>query len=510
MNDTNQTITNQRLVIISNRLPVILSKEDNGSLKMGPGSGGLVTALAPVLKNRGGLWIGWAGTSEEEQPQEVLKLMENVNRSVGFSLHPVFLTKEDVELYYEGFSNKIIWPLFHDLQSECRFDPSYWAGYQKANRKFAETVLQKVRRNDFIWIHDYQLLLLGQELKKIGVTSSLAFFLHIPFPSLDIFLKLPWRFQILRALLDFDFIGFQTVRDWRNFTYCVRTLLPEITIDTRRHLKIFKMGTREVRVGAFPISIDYKEFMQDASNKDVADRAWILHEKLPDHKIIFSLDRLDYSKGIPYRFEAIRYLLKKYPELHQKVTFIQVVVPSRTNIPEYQNLKAHIDKLVGEINSEFTHESWVPIHYVFRSLDRKELLAHYRTSEAILITPLKDGMNLVVKEYIASNIEETGAVILSEFAGAAVQLQNEAILINPYDIVGLAEAIRTAVTLPEDERKKRMRKMRRNVRHYDIFWWLRSFLSSAISKELRDFPLLEEYLPSETKNETHELMQANP
>ena len=486
---------NGRLMIVSNRLPIVISQTD-GKIESKPGSGGLVTALAPVLKNRGGIWIGWPGFVEASE-SEVLGMISRENRVTGYTMRPVFLNNEEVRDYYEGFSNEIIWPLFHDLQSECNFDPKYWRCAQTVNHKFAEIVKQNCRPDDFIWIQDYHLLLVGQELRKLDVKSKTAFFLHIPFPPLDIFIKLPWRFQILRAMLEYDFIGFQTLRDHRNFIHCIKRLLPDLTISSKRHMHICKVGEREVRVGSFAISIDFKEFSKVAAGKEVSDQAWVVHEQLANQKIFFSLDRLDITKGITYRLEAIRQLLKNHPELHQKLTFIQIVIPSRVEMPKYQDLKKEIDRLVGEINSEFTKEGWVPIHYLFRSISQKELLAYYRTSEIALVTPIKDGMNLVAKEFIAANVDENGILILSEFAGAATQLQKEALLINPYDIEGLSETMLKALNMPLEERKTRMHKMRRSVRKNDVFLWVRSFLNTAISKELHDFPIIEEYTPSE-------------
>jgi len=489
-----------RLIIISNRLPItIVNKE--GSLLVQPGSGGLVTALAPVLRDRGGMWIGWTGTADVPEA-DIQRLMHEQKSSVGFSLVPVLLSKEEVGQYYHGFSNEILWPLFHDLQSQCHFVPSYWQAYQQVNHKFAEATAKHSTPEDIIWVHDYHLILMGQELRKLGIQSKISFFLHIPFPPLDIFLKLPWRFQILRALLDFDFVGFQTARDLRNFIQCVRTLLKDVFITTVNGFHQCKVGQREMRVGPFPISIDYKEFASMASNKEVSDGAWHIHEKLPNRQLIFSVDRLDYTKGIPYRLEAIRTLLTQHPELHTKVTFFQVVVPSRIEVPKYQALKTEIDELVGTINSQFTQAGWVPIHYMFRSLTKVELLSFYRTAEIALITPLKDGMNLVAKEYVASNIEENGVLILSEFAGAASQLHGEAILVNPYDVEGVANAIHKAVAMPQEERKSRMKKMRRNIKRYDIFWWVRSFLRAAASKEIVDFPLVLEYTPTDQPTTT--------
>jgi trehalose 6-phosphate synthase len=485
-----------RLIIVSNRLPIVISKAE-GKLKTSTGSGGLITALAPVLKNRGGVWVGWPGPVEVEDQKEISDLLNKEHRKAGFDLQPIFLTEEEIKEYYEGFSNEIIWPLFHDLQSSCHFDPKYWHTTQEVDKKFAEGIAKKAKPDDFIWIHDYHLMLVGQDLRQLGLTNKVGFFLHIPFPSLDIFLKLPWRFQVLRALLEYDLVGFQTLRDQRNFIQCVKRLLPDVSMVVKQQVHICKTNTRDVRVGSFPISIDFQEFSKMAKSKEVEEQAWLSHEQLKNQKIIFSCDRLDISKGIPYRLEAIRHLLKTHPELHQKITFFQVVIPSRIEIPKYKSLKQEIDRLVGEINSEYTKTGWVPIQYIYHSISRKELLGFYRTSDITLITPVKDGMNLVAKEYIASNVDENGVLVLSEFAGAAMQLQKQAILINPYDIEGVSEAIYTALTMPDRERKHRMRKMRRQVQRYDVFWWVRLFLTTAISKELIDFPVVEEYTPTE-------------
>lgn len=489
-----------RLVIVSNRLPIVISKSDE-TLKCISGSGGLVTALAPILKNRGGIWIGWPGPIEEKDRKQVDALLVKENRNAGFLLHPIFLSDEEVKLYYEGFANEIIWPLFHDLQSECNFKPKYWRAMQDVNRKFAEGIQQNLKPNDFIWVHDYHLMLVGQELRKLGKNEKIGFFLHIPFPSLDIFLKLPWRFQVLRALLEYDLVGFQTLRDQRNFIQCVKKLLPDVKIINDHQVHICQTGTREVRIGAFPISIDFQEFAKIAAKQDIANKAWQTYEHLKGQKIIFSCDRLDISKGIPYRLEAIRFLLIKHPELHEKITFFQVIIPSRIEIPKYQTLKNEIDRLVGEINSQFTKTGWTPIQYIFNSISKEELIAFYRISDIALITSVKDGMNLVAKEYTASNVEENGVLILSEFAGAAVQLQHHALLINPYDIEGVAETIYTALHLSSLEVKKRMHSMRRKVQRYDVFFWVRTFLHAAIAKELHDFPIIEEYTPTESVTE---------
>ncbi|GAB4230816.1 MAG: trehalose-6-phosphate synthase [Chlamydiales bacterium] len=483
------------MVIVSNRLPIVLKKEEDGSITSKPGSGGLVTALAPLLRNRSGLWIGWSGSNNMTE-EEVEQGTQDAKEKIGFALSSLVLTSDEIDCFYNGFSNEILWPLFHDFASDCNFDPKYWGFYQRVNEKFADKILDNVSEEDFLWIQDYHLLLVAQELRIKGYTKPISFFLHIPFPSLDIYLKLPWRFQILHALLEYDFIAFQTLRDKKNFMGCVKHLYPKARLEQKKGILRIIREDRETKVAAFPISIDYNEFSGQAQKQEVSEAAWYFHEKLPNQKIVFSTDRLDMSKGIPYRLKAIRHLLEKHPELHRKVSFIQSVVPSRTDVPKYQNLKQTIDRLVGDINSEFSQEDWVPIKYYFKTLNRRELLSCYRTAEVALITPLKDGMNLVAKEYVAANIEENGVLVLSEFAGAAAQLFHDALMVNPFDIEGVSEAIYHALYMPEEERKAHMNRLRRIVKKYDIFWWIHSFMHSAISRDLKDFPLIEEYIPS--------------
>lgn len=481
-----------RLVAVSNRLPIALVREgDKWGIR--PGVGGLVTALAPVLKNRGGLWIGWTGASGEAELEGLLK---RASREVGYCLHPVSLKEEQVQDFYYGFANEVIWPLFHDLQSRCNFVPRYWYRYIEVNRKFAEATARHSLESDFVWVHDYHLMSMAQALKEIGVQRKTGFFLHIPFPSLDIFLKLPWRGQILQALLEYDLIGFQTLRDRRNFLNCVHQLFPRVRVRGRGAVVHVHVADRDLRVGAFPISIDFDAFAEDAASQRVADAAWFLHEALPERQIILGIDRLDYTKGLPEKLEAYRNALRRFPDLHANVTLFQVVVPSREEVPEYQALKAEVDRLVGEINGEFTRSNWVPIHYLYRSLNREELLAYYRLAEIALVTPLKDGMNLVAKEYCACNLEGNGVLILSEFAGAAAQLQRGAIMVNPYDTEGVANAIHQAFLMDWSERRHRMRRLREVVRRHNIFWWVNTVLHNALSKHLEDFPATEEeYIP---------------
>jgi trehalose 6-phosphate synthase len=485
----------ERLIIVSNRLPVVFERKGD-VLSWRHGSGGLVTALGPVLRDRGGVWIGWSGLPAKNQ-QEVEDALSASSAATGYELKSVPLTVEELDLYYHGFSNEVLWPLFHDFLSHCNFLPEYWRAFTSVNRKFAEHIYEYTREGDYIWVHDYHLLNVGAELNDLGVRSPLGFFLHIPFPPPDLFMKMPWRFHILHALLSYDLVGFQTMRDKRNFIQCVRMLLKEIPVRSTGGFHICTTSTRDVRVGVFPISIDFKEFDRLARQEEVSKAAWFIHEDLPHQQIVLGIDRLDYTKGIPDRLEAFRNALRRFPELHENITLVQIVVPSRTDIPKYNDLKEEIERMVSEINGEFTRSGWVPIHYIFRHLTRTELLSYYRTAEIALITPIKDGMNLVAKEYCACNIEENGVLILSEFAGTAAQLHRYAMLVNPYDVESMASAIRDAFAMTYEERARRMRQLRASVRRYDIYRWVEGFLNAAISRHLGDFPVMTEYIPPE-------------
>ncbi len=483
-----------RLFVVSNRLPYVFERAADGAWIARPGSGGLVTALLPVLRDRGGVWIGWAGTSEADD--EVDAAAERASETAGYLLKTVRLTPQEVENFYLGFSNRIIWPLFHDLQSLCDFEPLYWRVYRDVNAKYAAAIADQCASQDFIWVHDYHLMNVGAELRTLGTQSRIGFFLHIPFPPLDLFIKLPWRMSLMHALMQYDVIGFQTLRDRRNFVQCLRVLAPDVRVRGHGQVLVAQYGDREVRIGAFPISIDYNAFLRQAARPVIAQLAARLHEQLPNRKLILGVDRLDYTKGIPQRLKAFSSALTRYPELRERISLIQVVVPSRTDIVEYADLKLEIEQIVGRINGEFAKPGgWVPVWYVYGSLSRDDLLAYYRAADMALITPLKDGMNLVAKEYCACSIEEDCVLILSEFAGAAAQLSGGAILVNPYDIEGIADAIKRGYEMTSDEREGRMRRMRRSIRSYDVFWWVDSFLSAAIARDLSAFPLPLERTP---------------
>ncbi|HEY7215530.1 MAG TPA: trehalose-6-phosphate synthase, partial [Thermoanaerobaculia bacterium] len=411
----------ERLVVVSNRLPVAAVRGPEGAWSLRPGGGGLVTALAPVLEDRGGIWIGWPGVVGDEGAG-ILPLLEDFARRHGYGLMPISLTATEYDLFYLGLANEVLWPLFHDLQSRCTFAPEYWAAFLDVNRKFAAAVAGCVRPGDLVWVHDYLLLGVGRFARELIPTARLGFFLHIPFPPPDIFGKLPWRTEVLRALLAYDLIGFQTVRDRRNFVACLRTMLPEAVVRGRGNARHVLMQGRRTRAAAFPIGIDAQGFDALARRADVAARAQSLQAEIGVEHFLLGVDRLDYTKGIPFKLEAVRRLLRSRPDLHRRLGLVQILVPSRGEIPEYLRQKAEVERLVGEINGELGKPGWVPIHYFYRSLDREELVAYYRAASACLATPLKDGMNLVAKEYCACQSERRGVLVLSEFAGAASQL----------------------------------------------------------------------------------------
>jgi len=476
--------TKRRFIVVSNRLPLSIKRGENGELTASQGAGGLVTALAPALKNRGGMWIGWPGTSEEG----ALAMCRTFSREAGYLLHPVALTDAEVAGFYRGFSNEILWPLFHEFQMPCNFFPAYWEAYRSANRKFMEATAAVTTDEDFIWVHDYHLMLVAGMLKELGRTSRTGFFLHIPFPPADIFLKIPWRKELLDALLEYDLIGFQTVRDRRNFSESVKRVYPAATRKGRGQVTTLLANGRSPRLGAFPIGIDFRAFAREAAQPKLQEAARDIRSALGDRFLLFGADRLDYTKGVPQRLEALRAAFERYPELRGKICLVQVLVPSREEVPQYLAMKKEIEQLVGEINGRYSMLGWVPVHFAYRNLSRENLIASYVAADMALVTPLRDGMNLVAKEYAACNTRETGILCLSEFAGAAMELHRHALMVNPFDVDGMAAAIRDGVRMDVRERRHRMRAIRTILRRYDIYWWVNAFLEGAFSTHLEDFP----------------------
>ena len=482
------------LVVASNRLPVVLSPDGKGDWSLERGSGGLVTALEPVLRDRGGTWVGWPGI-ETGRIKDMDRVLESAMEGVGYRVRGVGLTAHEQDDFYLGFANQVIWPLFHDFQAQCNFDPRFWKTYVRVNQKFARAILGETSDNDFVWVHDYHLMTVARHLREDGCRCRLGFFLHIPFPPLDVFVNLPWRFHVLDALLSYDLVGFQTARDRRNFLHCVRVLVPGVEMEGEGRVERLRRGDRVVRVGVFPVSIDFQEFAGMAATDPVSERVAGLRSEFPGQTIILGVDRLDYSKGIPHKLQGFKLALERYPDLLSRVVLVQLVVPSREDIPEYYQMRAEIERLVGHIQGEFTRAGWVPIHYQYGRWDRVELAAHYRAAGIALVTPLKDGMNLVAKEFCASSLEARGVLILSEYAGATAQLQKDALLVNPYDVEGVAYAIHRAFTMPRDEQRRRMQSLRETIRRTDIKWWVDTFLKAAFDEDLGESAGVEIYRP---------------
>jgi len=390
----------------------------------------------------------------------------------------------------------VLWPLFHDQTGACDFEPSFWYSYLAVNRKFARAVLDHGRGDDFVWVQDYQLIHVAELVRAEAPGRQISFFLHIPFPPLDLFLKLPWRAQILGALLAYDLLGFQTPRDRRNFLTCLEHLLPEVEILRDQPIASVRVGDRVVKVGAFPIGIDARSFAETARSPEVEARMAELRRQLGPYQIVLGVDRLDYTKGIPERLQAFRNAIERFPELREQVLLFQLTVPSREGVPEYQALKARVERLVGEINGAYSTAGWVPVHYHYRSLPLRDLVSLYRLARVCLVTSLKDGMNLVAKEFCACQVEARGVLVLSEFAGAAAQLQRGALLVNPYDVEGMADALRQAFRMGEDERRQRLEGMQEVLRQQDIFWWVDYYLQAALGEVPEDFRPPKEYFPT--------------
>ena len=474
-----RTIQNARLIVVSNRLPVMVKKIANNKYQVKSSSGGLVTAMTPILKRDGGIWIGWAGNYSEEN-LDIKELLDQEAKNFNYKYRAVDITLNDYKLYYKGFSNEILWPLFHNVSVYCNFIPKYYEAFKKVNQKFAQTIIDEVAQGDFIWIHDYHLINVAKHLREEGVKNKIAFFLHIPFPPAETFNRLPWRLEIIEALLSYDLIGFQTKLDKKNFLEVVVSLIKNAQVDDKK-LEVSKIiiDEEEHKVGVFPISIDYEEFNREAKSKKVQKEIEKIKNEYSNQKIMIGIDRLDYSKGILQKLRSYRRLLAKNNDLHKKVKLIQIVVPSREDIKKYIHLKSDVEQLVSEINGEFTQPGWIPIQYCHYSLDKTELLAYYRASDIAFITPLRDGMNLVAKEYCAANINRDGVLILSEFAGTKYQFKENALLVNPFDENSIVEAIEKALSMDKKEKQRRMENMQKIVKEFDIYWWVDRFLKDS-------------------------------
>ena len=461
-----------RLLIVSNRLPVTIQKKKE-NLYFNQSVGGLATGLGSFYKSFNSKWVGWCGiASERINVEEKNKIKTKLEEE--FSSHPVFLSKKNIELYYGEFCNKTLWPLLHGFTQYVTYDRDSWKNYEKVNEVFANGVLEIAKPEDIVWIHDYHLMLLPRILREERPDMAIGFFLHTPFPSSDIFRLLPWREQILYGLLEADLLGFHTYSYVQNFLMTIRRLL-----SLNHTLGKIIVSDHIAKVDSFPIGIDYKRFADAKTKPKVQASIKNLSKKMEKTRRILSIDRLDYTKGVLHRLKGFDLFLKNYPEYKEKVTLMLVAVPSRTKVKHYQSLKKNVDELIGKINGEHGTLGWTPIHYIYRSLPFHSLLALYTISDVAVITPLRDGMNLIAKEYTATKTDGKGVLILSEMAGAVEELR-EAIIVNPNSIDEIAEALKEALSMPEDEQIRRNRIMQERLSTYDIKVWANDFVNSLL------------------------------
>lgn len=458
-----------KFIIVSNRLPVSVSKNDAGELVFTPSSGGLATAMSSIEGHTAQhLWVGWPGIASDDVTAADKKMI--IQKLAQYGCYPVFLTANEVNLFYEGYSNETIWPLFHYFKRIAQYKSEYWEGYKQVHERFRETVLQLADPQAAIWIHDYHLMLLPQLLRTALPKSSIGFFLHIPFPSFEIFRLLPNRKEILEGLLGADLLGFHIYDYVRHFTSStLRTLGHDIQNGS------VMLPDRVVKADAFPIGIDYKKFANASTLPEVQHEIEVLKSHYSAQRIILSVDRLDYSKGIGERLEAYEQFLHDHPEWHKKVVLVMVAVPSRTEVDAYKDLRDRIEKTVSRINGAYASLDWTPIAYQFRNLPFEQIAALYHEADVALVTPLRDGMNLVAKEYIASKQDKPGVLILSELTGAVEELP-EAIIINPNDRQAIVSALTEALAMQPDEQSQRLESMQARVSAYTVQRWAQDFI----------------------------------
>lgn len=463
-----------RLLIISNRLPVSVTKRAN-NLSFQPSVGGLATGLASFHDSHQSQWVGWPGIAKdkisEQQKQEISNKLKEQN------CHTVFLSAKDVRNFYYGFCNKTIWPLFHYFPLYTAYEDQYWQAYRNVNKAFCEAVIKIAKPDDYIWVHDYQLMLLPQLVREKLPNAQIGFFLHIPFPSFELFRLLPWRKEILKGLLGADLIGFHTYDYVRHFLSSTARI-----VGTEHSMGKQAVDDRIVKADAFPMGIDYDKYATAAEDPTVKKRLSMIQKKLGDRKIIISIDRLDYTKGILQRLKAFDLFLTQNPEYKQKVTLILVAVPSRTSVKDYAELRRQLEGLVGRINGEHGILGWVPIWYLYRSLPFERIAALYNAADIALVTPLRDGMNLIAKEFIATKTDSKGVLILSEMAGAASEL-GEAITVNANNKQEIIDAIKEALEMSVEEQVERNRLMQSRLRRYNVTRWANDFLEALADVE---------------------------
>ncbi|MEO8602783.1 MAG: bifunctional alpha,alpha-trehalose-phosphate synthase (UDP-forming)/trehalose-phosphatase [bacterium] len=454
-----------RLLIVANRLPITVEVTD-GQMAISASPGGLATGLRGPHRQTGGLWFGWPGDTTGLDAAQRADLARHLDAE---RMVPVALPQEDVQGFYEGVSNGVLWPLFHYLLDQVPLEVSDWGAYERVNQAFADAVAAQHQPDDMIWVHDYQLMLVPQMLRQQLPDARIGFFLHVPFPASEVFRTLPVRDRLLEGLLGADLVGFHTAAYMRHFASSLLRILG-LPTDVDRVLA----GDRQVHLGVFPMGIDAARFAALGDDAGVAREAAELRGS-DGCQTLVAIDRLDYTKGLPRRLLAFEKLLRNHPALIGRVRLIQVAVPSRAAIGAYQDFRHQVDAMIGRLNGTFGTPHWVPVHYIYRSLSEQELAALYRAADVMLVTPVRDGMNLVAKEFVAARGDEDGVLVLSEFAGAAAELA-EALVINPYDIERAAETYYRALTMPAGERRTRLRALRWRVMSNDVHHWVAAFL----------------------------------
>ena len=464
-------------VVVANRLPVDFKISDSGDLTSSPSPGGLVTALTPVMQDKKAAWIGWSGTAYLEIPPTL---------SDGCLVVPISLSQQEIESYYEGFSNETVWPLYHDVITTPVFKRATWQSYQAVNKKFAERVANYASVGGTVWIHDYQLQLVAKYLRDLRPDLKIGFFNHIPFPPIEIFSQLPWRADILTGLLSADLIGFQRKSDSENFLTAAKKIL-SLTV---RGKTIYIPGTessspRIARAAAFPISIDSKELSRLANQRDIKKRSAQIRKEIgANKKIILGVDRLDYTKGILERLKAYQELYRDGSISAENVAIIQVASPTRENVGAYKKLESEIAQKVGRINGKYGSLAEAPVEYLHQNMPFEEMLALYQAADIMIVSSLRDGMNLVAKEFIAVKNDVQGVLLLSEFTGAADELSVGALMINPHHIDDFKSKILSALSMSPTDQKFRMRRLRRRVLRSDVSLWANSFLTTLDSPSL--------------------------
>ena len=478
-----------KLFIISNRLPIKANRNENNELEFTRSEGGLTTGMDSLTMDVEKHWIGWPGTYTESEEEEKL-ISEHLEK---FNFHPVFLSSDQILNYYEGYSNSTLWPLCHYFYTFIEYENLYWNTYKQVNELFARTTLNLIGPNDIVWVQDYQLMLLPQMIRKSVDNVSIGYFHHIPFPSYELFRVLPERAELLEGLLGADLIGFHTHDYMRHFVSAAERVL-----DIRFRFDQVLLNNRIAYVDAFPMGINFDLYYNAIQQPEVQAKVDAMRETYGKHKLILSVDRLDYSKGIVHRLRGFAQFLENHPEYREKVSLAMIVVPSRDSVDRYASLKTKIDETIGTINGKFSTINWTPVYYFYHGFPFEELVALYHMADIGLVTPLRDGMNLVAKEYLAAKREKAGVLILSEMAGAAIEL-NEALIINPNNIEEIENAIFTALEMPEEEQMRRLKKMQQSVSRKSVNKWANDFVNELKAINLRNENLNTERIDYQAK-----------